>query len=145
MFEPRRLIFITMLALACALNACGKSGDSHAKVAGDIVTQLKDVTSTLSTVTDKNSADAATSKINDASVQIDKIAERMRKLPPVTKEEDNSIRDTMLPQIQAIQSQLVATRTRLAGKADVLLSLQGPLAKLQQSMAGLGRPSAAAK
>ena len=147
MFEPRRLILVTTLALFCALlSACNKlGGDSHAKIANDMVAQLKNVTSALATVTDKPSAEAASSKINDAAAEIDKIAQRMSKLPPVSKEEDNKIRDQLRPQIMEIQTQMTATRTRLAGKDDVMLALQAPLAKLQQSMLGLGRPATAPK
>jgi len=146
MLEPRRLTLVAVTVAVCALSGCNKlGGDSHAKVANDMVTQLKNVSNTLAGVTDTASADAATSKINDAAAEMDRIGQRMSKLPPVTKEEDDKIRDQVRPQIQEIQTQMTATRTRLAGKADVMLALQGPLMRLQQSMSTLGRPATAAK
>lgn len=133
----RNCVIAMFLMALVALAGCGKTGDSHAKAAKDIVTQLQSISDALATVNDKPGADAATLKIVAAADHIDKIAERIKKLPPSTKDENDAIHIEVQPQMTTIKSSMQSNIKRLQSNGDLIKTLQPPMARLQAALSGV--------
>ena len=130
------VVAMSLMALV-ALVGCGKTADSHARAAKDIVIELQSISDAIATVNDKPTADAATLKIVAAADRIDKIADRIKKLPPSTKDENDAIHIEVQPQMTTIKSSMQSNIKRLQGNGDLIKTLQPPMARLQAALSGV--------
>ncbi len=138
MLENRGVTQILVVLTVLALAGCGKMGvDSHAKAAKDVVAELQTVSDAIAGVTDKSSAESAGQKINAAADNIDGIAQRIKKLPQATKEENEAIHADVQPQLTAIKSQMDASLARLRDNHEVMNALEGPMMRMQMSLMGI--------
>lgn len=85
-------------------------GDDHEQVWKDHVQCLSDIHTTLVSVTDEATAQAAATQLNAALDQLDQIKQRAEQLDPISKTDNEALEKKYKPQIDEVAAHI---RTRL--------------------------------
>ena len=104
---------ISLLAILM-LGVCpGCGGDSHASLAGESLTMMKDLIATLETVKDEASAKAAKPKLVSLTQKMQSINERQAKLPALSEADVKAMESKYGKEMEELQPKMVAAMMRI--------------------------------
>ena len=121
-----RLLSNLLLAACLLLTAC--SSDSHEAIAEDTVALMKEMVVVLEGVTDKPSAEAAVSELEDIIERMDEIGERVEAMGELPA--DEMLELTNEAGMPATGMEFVGQMMRLKGNEEAMAILEPALAKM---------------
>lgn len=127
-----RLVPIALLLALFTLVGCG---DSHDKVAGDMVKVMEDYADILADVDDEASAKAAGPKLEKLAGRITAINERTEALGEPESEQEKSVQDKYQKKFEEAGLQIERNITRISGlDPAVSQELDRSLLKMQEAL-----------
>lgn len=123
---------LTTILFATLLSSCG---DSHDKVADDTMKQMDEFFEVVTTVKDKESADAATEKLDAIIANLDKIAERYKELGEPDEATQKAISEKFKKFGDEKKKEFQAQSENLGEDGlAIMMSLMGSMQKLSEVM-----------
>lgn len=115
-----------MLALAISLvSGCGGGGDTAEKVFADMTTNLREMSSILTSVTDEASAKAAVPRIEAVRMKMRDCAKRAKTVSMPDAATEQRLNAAMLAVQEEVMPSIVAANARLAEQPE-LMAIIGP-------------------
>lgn len=117
---------LLMFVLAISLvSGCGGGGDTAEKVFADMTTNMREMSSILTSVTDEASAKAAVPKIEAVRARMRDCAKRAKAVPRPDAATEQRLNETMLAVQTEVMPSITAANARLATQPE-LLAIIGP-------------------
>lgn len=114
------VVGLFVVGLVFAIRNTGSSYAQHEKVTEELVGQMEELASAMESVKDRESAGAAATRIIAICDKLDDLAKRAKKLPKITKRDDEKLRDKYMPRLEAVSARIkaVAFSARRASRGD---------------------------
>ena len=97
---------LALLAACCLLTSSGCGADSHDKIATEMISLAKQMNEKLSTIKDKQSAEAAKPELEALATEFKQVQEREKLLAQPSAEEQQAL-------MQKYGQEMIQTRTQL--------------------------------
>lgn len=122
------VIMVALLASGCS------GGDTAESVAKDMVANMKEMGSILTSVTDEASAKAALPKIDAVRAKMRDCATRAKAAPKIDGATEAKINEMMQAGMTEAMGSIVAAQQRLAGQPELMAILQPALEGMENDL-----------
>ena len=118
-----------LVAAALALTGCG--GDTHESVYNDAMDVQEQI---LDAIIDAENVDDAKPKLEAAAKKIEKIVERAKALPEISKEDTEKIEKSMEPRLKTLKEKGMKAGMKMATKPEMMKAFQKAMMDLSAAM-----------
>jgi len=125
-----RCLVCLLALLAFALPSCG-GGDTHEKVSEEMIDLMAEVADILEGVTDEESAEAATTRLEKLGERAEELGQRAEALGDPDPEEEKRLEKKYEQRMQEISKSMAASMMRLSSQPEVLQAVEEAMAKIE--------------
>lgn len=128
----KMMTFAAALVMAMLLTGCG--GDSHEKVMGDMVGQMKEFAGTLETIKDEASAKAASDKLNKIAASMKDLKARADKLGKPSADVEKALKEKYEKDMTEVMGKFMGSAMRIGMNPELGKHVEKAMEEVGKSM-----------